>query len=111
MEEKRRTSLQNTRNEVYIHARTPPGFTVKRMAETLKVSRLDNGCNSELIKLEFERSRRTYDLRRLARQISRVHGVRIGRRRVEELMREHNLVPKTVRKFKAITISNHNYPI
>jgi len=101
-------------------------FTVKKMAETLKVSRggyyqwvrqgfktrrqLEDEYYSGLVKLEFERSRRTYGPRRLARQISKVHGIRIGRRRVEELMREYNLVPKTVRKFKATTNSNHNYP-
>jgi len=99
-------------------------FTVKKMAETLKVSRggyyqwvrqgfktrrqLEDEYYSGLVKLGFERSRRTYGPRRLARQISKVHGIRIGRRRVEELMKEHNLVPKTVRKFKATT--NHNYP-
>jgi len=96
------------------------------MAETLKVSRggyyqwvrqgfktrrqLEDEYYSGLVKLEFERSRRTYGPRRLVRQISKVHGIRIGRRRVEELMREHHLVPKTVRKFKATTDSNHNYP-
>ena len=101
-------------------------FTVKKMAETLKVSRggyyqwvrqgfktrrqLEDEYYSGLVKLEFERSRRTYGPRRLVRQISKVHGIRIGRRRVEELMREHHLVPKTVRKFKATTDSNHNYP-
>ena len=101
-------------------------FTVKRMAETLKVSRggyyqwirqgfktrrqLEDEYYSGLVKLEFERSRRTYGPRRLSRQILKGHGIRIGRRRVEELMREYNLVPKTVRKFKATTNSNHNYP-
>ena len=35
----------------------------------------------------------------------------IGRDRVERLMRENNIVPKTVRKFKATTNSNHNYPV
>jgi len=101
-------------------------FAVKKMAETLKVSRggyyqwvkqgfktrrqFEGEYYTGLMKLEFERSRRTYGSRRLTRQISKVYGIRIGRRRVEELMRENNLVPKTVRKFKATTNSNHNYP-
>lgn len=35
----------------------------------------------------------------------------IGRIRVERLMRENNIVPKTVKKFKATTNSNHDYPV
>jgi len=35
-----------------------------------------------------------------------VGGVRAGR-----IMRENNIIPKTVKKFKATTNSNHNYPV
>ena len=35
----------------------------------------------------------------------------MGRHKVESIMRENNIVPKTVKKFKTITNSNHNYPV
>jgi len=101
-------------------------FRVKKMTEVMEVSRggyyewVKNGCKSrkqveneyylELIKIEFEKSRQTYGPRRLTKELKK-KGHCIGRRRVEEIMRENNIVPKTVKKFKATTNSNHNYPV
>jgi len=101
-------------------------FPVKKMAKTLKVSRggyykwvsqgqksrrqIDDEYYAGLVKFEFDRSRRTYGSRRLAKVVSKTHKLRIGRRRVEEIMRKNNLFPKTIKKFKATTNSNHNYP-
>ena len=46
---------------------------------------------------------------------SQLHGLlaklNIGRTRVHNIMAENNIVPKTVKKFKATTYSNHNYPV
>lgn len=110
---------------VFIHEHRPD-FRVKKMTEVMKVSRggyyewVKNGCKSrrqiedeqylELIRIEFDKSRQTYGPRRLAKELKK-NGQRIGRRRVEEIMRENNIVPKTVKKFKATTNSNHNYPV
>lgn len=101
-------------------------FRVKKMTEIMEVSRggyyewVKSGCKSrkqienefylELIKIEFDKSRQTYGPRRLAKELNK-NGHRIGRRRVEEIMRENNIVPKTVKKFKATTNSKHNYPV
>jgi transposase InsO family protein len=98
------------------------------MTEVMKVSRggyyewVKNGCKSrrqiedeqylELIRIEFDKSRQTYGPRRLAKELKKNgQGQRIGRRRIEEIMRENNIVPKTVKKFKATTNSNHDYPV
>ena len=44
-----------------------------------------------------------------ARKIARILG--ISRRLVADIMRENDLVPRVVKKFKATTDSNHNLPI
>ena len=100
-------------------------FRVKKMTEVMEVSRggyyewvksgyknrkqIENEYYLELIKIEFDKSRQTYGPRRLAKELNK-NEHRIGRRRVEEIMRENNIVPKTVKKFKATTNSKHNYP-
>jgi transposase InsO family protein len=108
---------------VFIHEHRQD-FRVKKMTEIIKVSRggyyVKDGCKSrrqieneqylELIKIEFDKSRQTYGPRRLAKELKK-NGQRIGRRRVEEIMRENNIVPKTVMKFKATTNSKHDYPV
>lgn len=101
-------------------------FRVKKMAATLEVSRsgyyswVALGCTSpteandeallEIIKQEFIKTRETYGPRRLAKHL-RAAGINVGRVRVERIMRENNIIPKTVKKFKATTNSNHNYPV
>lgn len=101
-------------------------FRVKKMAATLRVSRsgyyawIAHGCTSpteasdsallEKIKLAFIKTRETYGPRRLAKHLL-AEGTTVGRVRVERIMRENNIIPKTVKKFKATTNSNHNYPV
>lgn len=58
----------------------------------------------------FEESRQTYGCPRIYDQL-RAEGYRCGKNTVERLMREHNIRPKTKRKFKATTDSRHNLPI
>ena len=57
----------------------------------------------------FEETRRTYGPRRLTKHLNQ-HGYTLSRMRVQRLMQENGLVPKTVRKFIATTNSNHDYP-
>ena len=57
----------------------------------------------------FEDTRRTYGPRRLAKHLHQ-QGHLLSRMRVQRLMRENGLVPKTVRKFIATTNSCHDYP-
>lgn len=101
-------------------------YTIKKMAEVLKTSRsgyyawIKMGLKTRreaedekllpVIRSEFEATRETYGPRRLTKHL-RKKGLRVGRNRVARLMRENNIVPKTVRKFKATTNSNHNYPV
>ena len=96
------------------------------MAEVMEASRggyyawVKQGCISqsrrrdkedlEIIRKAFEETRETYGPRRLSKYL-RQQGYPIGRVRMGRLMREHNIVPKTVKKFKATTNSNHDYPV
>jgi transposase InsO family protein len=95
------------------------------MAEVLKASRsryyewvknrkskkdIEDELFIEHIKNAFEKSRNTYGARRISKQL-KLNGIHIGRIRTGRLMSENNIVPKMVKKFKATTNSNHNYPV
>lgn len=108
---------------MYEHRRQ---YRISKMAEVMEASRsgyyawVKQGCISQsrqrdevdikVIRKAFEETRQTYGPRRLSKHL-RQQGYPIGRVRVERLMREHNIVPKTVKKFKATTNSNHDYPV
>lgn len=108
---------------MYEHRRQ---YRISKMAEVMEASRggyyawVKQGCISqsrrrdeedlEIIRKAFEETRETYGPRRLSKYL-RQQGYPIGRVRVERIMREHNIVPKTVKKFKATTNSNHDYPV
>jgi putative transposase len=62
------------------------------------------------IKLSFKKSRETYGHRRIHADLMGQKET-CGKHRVERLMRENNIQPKTRRKFKMTTDSKHNKPI
>ena len=102
-------------------------FRVTRMAKALKTSTsgyyewLKNGRKTRrdldddrclpFIRIEFNRSRQTYGPRRLSKVLTKTYGLKIGRTRVRDIMAENDMIPKTIRKFKATTYSNHDYPV
>lgn len=101
-------------------------YRISKMAQALEVSRsgyynwVKHGCISrrrqrdeqDIIVLcwAFEETRQTYGPRRLSKHLSQQENS-IGRIRAERLMRENNIVPKTVKKWRATTNSNHDYPV
>ena len=101
-------------------------YRICKMAEVLEASRtgyyawMKQGCQSRrqrrdvedlaIIRAAFVETKETYGSRRLSKHLHQ-NGCPIGRTRVERLMRENDIVPKTVKKFKATTNSNHDYPV
>jgi putative transposase len=57
-----------------------------------------------------QRSRRTYGSPRVHREL-KARGVRVGKKRVERLMRENGLQGRSKRRFKRTTDSHHGGPI
>ena len=101
-------------------------FRMKKMAEVLEVKRsryytqvkTGNKTKADIqdkyflkaIQIECIVTRETYGPRCLSKHLKK-KGVNIGRERSVRLMRENNIMPKTIKKFQAITNSNHNYPV
>jgi len=123
---KQRSSLQDTQMKYIFMYEHRFDFRVKKMAEVLEVKRsgyyawvkAGNKTKSDIqdeyflgvIRIEFKVTRETYGPRRLSKHLKK-KGVNIGWNRVARLMRGNNILPKTVKKFKATTNSNHNYPV
>ena len=64
----------------------------------------------ELINTLFVKSRLTYGIRRIKKALEK-EGIIANRKAIASIMQEEGLIPKTVKKYKATTDSNHKLPI
>ena len=100
-------------------------FPVAVLCRTLSVSRsgyyawrskvpsirdADDARLAAEIEATHRRSRETYGSPRVHRDLA-ARGLRVGKKRVERLMRECGIVAKRRRRFRRTTDSNHNHPI
>jgi transposase InsO family protein len=100
-------------------------YTVKKMAETLDISRsryyawlkskpsLHELRDQELlisIKKFYEDSRQIYGSPRIKRDMDKA-GIRCSKTRIERLMKENGIKGRQKRRFKVTTDSKHDYPI
>lgn len=63
------------------------------------------------IRAIFKKSKKTYGSPRIHRELREQDGIRCGRKRVLRLMRQDELKPKQVKKFRATTDSKHKHPV
>ncbi len=59
----------------------------------------------------FVKSRRLYGSPKITQILRKEDGERVSQKMVAKIMRENELRSRTVRKYKATTYSNHNYPV
>ena len=100
-------------------------FRIQAMCAVLRVSRAgfyawrkrpeskrkrDDKHFLTLIKDSFKKSRNTYGYRRIHDDFADL-GETCGKNRIARIMKENDIRPKTKRKFKVTTDSNHNKPI
>ena len=100
-------------------------FSIERLCAVLEVSRSgyyawrsrpESKRSKEdkrltlLIKASFKKSRETYGYRRIYSEL-KAQNENCGKDQVRRLMKENNIRPKTIKKFKVTTDSNHNKPI
>jgi len=75
------------------------------------VEKVDEELNS-LIQSTFKASREAYGQRRIKEALVKKHGLIVSKRRIGNIMKLLNLIPKMRKKFKVNTTdSNHNLPI
>jgi len=75
------------------------------------IEKVDEELN-KLIKSIFKASRETYGQRRIKEALLSKHGLIMSKRRIGNIMKSLNLIPKMRKKFKVNTTdSNHNLPV
>ncbi len=78
----------------------------------LRVDRQEDEVLNETIKGVFIGSRQTYGTRRMKKQLERLCGLIISRRRIGRIMKKLGLNTRNKRRFRVLTTnSNHNYTI
>ena len=64
----------------------------------------------EKVKEIFQKSRSTYGRRRIKKALLN-EGKKVDKDKIGQIMKDNNLIPKTMKKYKATTNSKHNFPI
>jgi putative transposase len=85
------------------------GFHAWRKRPTARRARSDAQLAAQVAAVH-ERSRKTYGSPRVHAEL-RAKGVRVGKKRVERLMRENGLEARRKRRFRKTTDSKHTHPI
>lgn len=78
-----------------------------RENSTFSKTKYENIALTEVIKDIFEKSRRTYGIKRIHSELL-AQGLAIGHNRIARIKQENNIYPKIKRKYKQTTDSNHN---
>jgi transposase InsO family protein len=75
------------------------------------IEKVDQELNN-LIQIIFKAGRKAYGQRRIKEALEKKHGLIVSKRRIGNIMKSLNLVPKMRKKFKVNTTdSNHDLPI
>ncbi len=78
----------------------------------LRIEKQDDTELNETIEGVFIGSRQTYGTRRMKKQLERLYGLIISRRRIGHIMKKLGLNTRNKRRFRVLTTdSNHNYAI
>ena len=78
----------------------------------LRTKKHDDTEVNKIIERVFIGSRQTYGTRRMKKQLERVYGLILSRRRIGKIMRHLGLNTRNKRRFRVLTTnSNHNYAI
>jgi transposase InsO family protein len=102
-------------------------YTIKKMAELFGLSRsayykwLKSGASkshddpdAELIRLIKEivlQHNYRYGNPRIQKELFKKHGIRVSRKKIARLLREHGLNARRMRKYTTTTDSKHSYPV
>lgn len=99
-------------------------FALERMSKVLGISKAgyfkylahvpskrqqENSRLTEAIKLAHKKCRRTYGYRRMKAELESTSNINISKNRTLKLMKLHGIIPKTRRRFRITTQSNHCY--
>ena len=78
----------------------------------LRVEHQDDNQLNNLVKDVFIGSRQTYGTRRIKKQLEKLYGLVLSRRRIGHIMKKNGFNSRNKRRFRVLTTdSNHNYAI
>jgi len=86
------------------------GVTRSSYYHWLRIDHQEDKQLNQLIKDTFIGSRQTYGTRRIKKQLEKLYGLILSRRRIGRIMKKESLNSRNKRRFRVLTTnSNHNY--